>query len=291
MASELVRQLIDAGIHFGHRASRWNPKMKPYIFGRRNAIHIIDIRETVKGLLRAKAFITKIIARGDDVLFVGTKRQARHYVREQANRVGMPFVAERWLGGTLTNLRTIRLRVTRLDELENAVADGTALEYSKKMISTRTREQRKIHRNLEGIRDMTRLPGALVVIDVHREGNALREARKLGVPTVCLIDTDSDPDFADVPIPGNDDAMRSIETILTHLADAVELGLRGRKEEAAEEEKPQPKERSAQATLTVSNEPKAKPVAAATAVATAATPATPDADPGVATAAEPEAPK
>ena len=296
MASELVRQLIDAGIHFGHRASRWNPKMKPYIFGRRNAIHIIDIRETVKGLLRAKAFIAKIVARGDDVLFVGTKRQARHYIREQANRVGMPFVAERWLGGTLTNFRTIRLRVTRLDELEEAVADGTALEYSKKMISTRAREQRKIHRNLEGIRNMTRLPGALVVIDVHRESNALREARKLGVPTVCLIDTDSDPDWADVPIPGNDDAMRSIETILVHLADAVELGLKGRKEPSEDEEKPEPQQRSAPATPTVPTEPAAKSVASAgatTATQTVVAPADAGAkaDPGVATVTEPEASK
>ncbi len=238
MAAELVRQLIDAGIHFGHRTSRWNPKMKPYIFGKRNAIHIVDIRETLKGLLRAKKFISQMVARGEDVLFVGTKRQARPHVRQQAMRVGMPFVAERWLGGTLTNFRTIRLRVSRLDELETAEADGTALQYSKKMIASRSRELRKIHRNLEGIRAMTRLPGVLVVIDVHRERNAVREAKKLGIPTVCLIDTDSDPDFADLPIPGNDDAMRAIETILTHLADAVEEGVKGRKtaEEIAAEQ-------------------------------------------------------
>ncbi len=228
MASELVRQLIDAGIHFGHRASRWNPKMQPYIFGKRNTIHIIDIRETVKGLLRAKKFITQTVARGKDVLFVGTKRQARLQVEQQAQRVGMPFVIERWLGGTLTNFRTIRSRLARLEELEAAENDGTALEYSKKMIATRARELRKIRRNLQGIREMEQLPGALVIIDVHREHNAVREAKKLGIPTVCLIDTDSDPDFADVPIPGNDDAIRAIDTILGHLADAVEEGIKAR---------------------------------------------------------------
>lgn len=229
MASELVRQLVDSGIHFGHRASRWNPKMRPYIFGKRNTIHIIDIRETVKGLLRARKFISQIVSSGKDILFVGTKRQARLHIVEQARRVGMPFVAERWLGGTLTNFRTIRSRLSRLDELEAAEADGTTLQYSKKMIASRTRELRKIRRNLDGIRTMDKLPGALVVIDSRRERNAVCEAKKLGIPTICLIDTDSDPDYADLPIPGNDDAMRAIETILIHLADAVDEGLRGRR--------------------------------------------------------------
>ena len=204
--------------------------MAPYIFGRRNTIHIIDIRETVKGLLRARKFIAQVVIGGADILFVGTKRQARHHVKKHATRVRMPFVAERWLGGTLTNFRTIRSRLARLEELEAAEADGTTQQYSKKMISSRTRELRKIKRNLEGIRGMDRLPGALVVIDVHRERNAVREARKLGIPTVCLIDTDSDPDFADLPIPGNDDAMRAIEMVLSHLADAVDEGIKGRKE-------------------------------------------------------------
>jgi small subunit ribosomal protein S2 len=215
--------------------------MAPYIFGRRNTIHIIDIRETVKGLLRACKFLTQVSARGDGVLFVGTKRQARIHIREQSNRVGMPFVAERWLGGTLTNFRTIRSRLTRLEELETAETDGTAMQYSKKMIASRSRELRKIQRNLEGIREMNRLPGALVVVDVQREKNAVREARCLKIPTICLIDTDSDPDFADVPIPGNDDAMRAIEVVLTQLADAVEAGKKAREaapDTAAEEQSP-----------------------------------------------------
>lgn len=206
--------------------------MRPYIFGKRNTIHIIDIRETVKGLLRARKFLTKVVSEGKDVLFVGTKRQARPNIVAQAERVDMPYVAERWLGGTLTNFRTIRSRLTRLEELEAAELDGTALQYSKKMIASRTRELRKIKRNLDGIRKMNKLPGALVVIDSHREHNAVMEARKLHIPTVCLIDTDSDPDYADLPIPGNDDAMRSILAILTHLADAVEEGKRARPSKA-----------------------------------------------------------
>lgn len=244
MASELVRELIDAGIHFGHRASRWNPKMAPYIFGKRNTIHIIDIRETVKGLLRAKRFIAQIVAKGQDVLFVGTKRQARLIVQEHAERVTMPYVIERWLGGTLTNFRTIRSRLTRLEQLEAEVADGTAMEFSKKMIARRARELRKIKRNLDGIRIMDRLPGVVVVIDVHREKNALCEAKKLGIPTVCLIDTDSDPDYADVPIPGNDDAIRSIGTILNHLVDAVEEGLKARTIPKPDDSDAKPEQRS-----------------------------------------------
>ena len=211
--------------------------MKPYIFGKRNTIHIIDLRETVKGLLRAKKFVVSIVAKGGDVLFVGTKRQARPHIVAHATRVGMPHVTERWLGGTLTNFRTIRERLSRLEELEAAEADGTALEYSKKMIASRARELRKIKRNLDGIRNMTKRPRALVVIDVHREHNAVREAKKLKIPTVCLIDTDSDPDFADLPIPGNDDAMRAIELIVSELADSVEEGLRARKAPPPEAEK------------------------------------------------------
>ena len=240
MGSELVRQLINSGIHFGHRASRWNPKMKPYIFGKRNTIHIIDIRETVKGLLRAKRFIAKVVSSGEDVIFVGTKRQARAQIKDHATRVDMPWVTDRWLGGTLTNFRTIRSRLARLEELEAAEVDGSSQQYSKKMIAKRTRERRKIQRNLAGIREMNRLPGALIIVDVHRERNAVLEARKLNIPTICLIDTDSDPDFADIPIPGNDDAIRSIDTILQHLADAVEEGLRGRKAPPSDEGRDQP---------------------------------------------------
>jgi small subunit ribosomal protein S2 len=232
MAS-LVKQLVEAGIHFGHRASHWNPKMEPYIFGKRNKIHVIDVKETVKGLLRARKFITRTVANGKDVLFVGTKRQAREIIQRHADDCGMHYITERWLGGTLTNFRTIRERLKRLEELERLEASGELESYSKKMESQLKREKRKIDTNLGGLRNMNKLPGALVVVDVRHEQNAVREAKKLGIPTVALIDTDSDPDFADIPIPGNDDAMRAIEVIVGNLAAAVQEGKQQRQPEKA----------------------------------------------------------
>lgn len=235
MSQALVRDLIDAGIHFGHRASRWNPKMGSYIFGKRNSIHIIDIRQTVKGLLRAKKFVAAVVAQGQDILIVGTKRQAKDSVEKHSRRVGMPFVSERWLGGTLTNFKTIRSRLSRLEHLEEIIKTGKIEEFSKKEKARAMREREKIARNLEGIRTMHRLPGAIVVIDVKREHIAIKEAQKLGIPTVCLVDTDSDPDGADIVIPGNDDAMRGIEILVSSIADSVDEGKRGRQ---AGEEKP-----------------------------------------------------
>src|SRR5688500_10818912 len=231
--AELVKALVDAGVHFGHRVSRWNPKMQPYIHGKRNMIHIIDVRETAKGLMRAKKLISSMVAGGKDVLFVGTKRQARHAVEEEARRCGMHYVAERWLGGTLTNFRTIRQRLNRLDELDKLSETG-AIEagYAKKMKATLGRERDKIKTNLEGIRKMEKMPGLMFVIDTRREHIAVKEAKKLGVPTVALIDTDSDPDLIDLPIPGNDDAMRAIEIIMRELADAVNEGKQGRTDKA-----------------------------------------------------------
>jgi small subunit ribosomal protein S2 len=248
-----VKDLIEAGVHFGHRASRWNPKMRPYIYGKRNLIHIIDLRETVRGLLRAYRYLAKTASSGALVLFVGTKRQAKEAVEREARRCGMPYVSERWLGGTLTNYRTIRDRLKRLQELESMwlpshenpakvdlpaymrtmlnesgklelskAPDSASIRgHSKKMVATLNRELTKIHRNLSGIRDMTRLPDALVVIDPHREYIAVKEAQRMGIATVALIDTDSDPDVVDLPIPGNDDSIRSIELMLAKLADAV----------------------------------------------------------------------
>jgi small subunit ribosomal protein S2 len=273
LASELVRELIDSGIHFGHRVSRWNPKMAPYIFGKRNMIHVIDIRETVKGLIRAKKFIARTVADNGEILFVGTKRQARHAVESYARQAGMPFVAERWLGGTLTNFETIRSRLARLEHLEREEADGTLLQYSKKRIARDNRERRKIKRNLDGIRTMTRLPKAVVVIDVHREHIAVKEAKKLGIPTICLIDTDSDPDFADIPIPGNDDSMRSIEVVLKHVAAAVETGKRGRVEAAQEEGAEATRRRRSRRTTTARAETEAEPAGVA---ADSATPDRPE---------------
>jgi small subunit ribosomal protein S2 len=251
-----VKDLIEAGVHFGHRASRWNPKMRPYIYGKRNLIHIIDLRETVRGLLRAYRYLSQLASKGSLVLFVGTKRQAKETMEREAVRCGMPFVKERWLGGTLTNYRTIRDRLKRLQELEalwlpageNPAKMDTVLHmrsmlneagklelskapetaeirrYSKKMVATLNRELTKIRRNLEGIREMNRMPDALVVVDPRREYIAVKEAQRVGIATVALIDTDSDPDTVDLPIPGNDDSIRSIELVLAKLADAIREG-------------------------------------------------------------------
>jgi small subunit ribosomal protein S2 len=223
--SALVKDLIEAGVHYGHRASRWNPKMRPYIYARKNLIHIIDVRETVRGLLRAKKYLAQLASQGSLVLFVGTKRQAADAIGGEAQRCGMPFVNDRWLGGTLTNFRTIRSRLTRLEELEALRGDQAKYDtYSKKMQSALNREYRKMFRNLNGIRTMSRLPECLIVVDPKKEKNAVSEAQKLGVATVSLIDTDCDPDLVDLPIPGNDDSMRSIELIIKMLADAILAG-------------------------------------------------------------------
>ena len=222
--STLVKDLIEAGVHFGHRSSRWNPKMRPYIYGRKNQIHIIDIRETVRGLLRAKKFVSNVASEGSLILFVGTKRQAGPTVEREAERCGMPFVSERWLGGALTNFRTIRSRMSRLDELEKIRGGDELQTYSKKMQSSLNREYRKMYRNLNGIRTMNRLPQCLVVVDPNKEKNAIREARALGITTVALIDTNCNPDDVDLPIPGNDDGIRSVELIISHMADAVLAG-------------------------------------------------------------------
>lgn len=224
MANPLVQDLIESGIHFGQRSSGWNPKMQQYIYGKRNGIHIIDIKETVKGLLLAKKLITRTVAQGKDVCFVGTKRQAKGVIEQRVGDVQMHYVTERWLGGTLTNFRTIRSRLKRLEELEAIEQNDNFQSYSKKMESQLRREMKKIRRNLDGIRRMDKLPGVIVVIDVNRELNGLREARKLGIPTVCLIDTDGDPEIADVAIPGNDDSMRSIDVIVRELCKAIADG-------------------------------------------------------------------
>ncbi len=236
MSSSLVKDLIEAGIHFGQRASNWNPKMSPFIYGKRNSIHIIDIRETIKGILLAKKFIAKTVAEGRDVCFVGTKRQARDVLLQRVGDVKMHHVTERWLGGTLTNFRTIRSRLKRLEELEGIEKTDGYESYSKKMESQLRRETRKIKRNLDGIRGMDKLPGAMVVIDTTRERNALLEARKLGIPTICLIDTDGDPDLVDIPIPGNDDSMRSIDVVVRELCAAVVDGKQQRAAQTGERE-------------------------------------------------------
>lgn len=244
VAEIVVKEILDAGVHFGHKTSRWNPKMRPYIYGRRNLIHIIDIKETVRGLLRARRYLRRVAAQGSLILFCGTKRQAAEPVTEAATACGMPYCTERWLGGTLTNFRTVRSRLKRLEELEASEASGELATYSKKMQSTLMRERRKIFRNLNGIRDMNRLPETVIVVDPKKEHNCVRESRILGIKVVALIDTDSDPEVVDLPIPGNDDSIRSIRLLLGHLADAIAGGKAQLPEEpkydGSEEPKPVP---------------------------------------------------
>jgi len=216
-----LQELVDAGFHFGHRTSRWNPKMKPYIFGKRNLIHIINLKETVRGLITACKFLNKVSGNREEILFVGTKWQAKDAIVAEAKRSNMHYVCERWLGGTLTNFETIRKRLKRLDELEEMENNGSIHNYSKKMISSLTRERKKITKNLEGIKDMNKLPSVLVVVDPKKEHIAIKEAIKMGIPTICLADSDCDPDLIDICVPGNDDAIRAIRLFLSKTADAV----------------------------------------------------------------------
>jgi small subunit ribosomal protein S2 len=198
--------------------------MKPYIFGKRGIIHIIDVRQTLKGVLIAKKLLSDVVASGKDVIFVGTKRQAQKAVRSVAEACDMHYVSERWLGGTLTNFRTIRSQLQRLEQLEAMAESGTIEDESKKQASRLKREMKKLRNNLEGIRRMSRLPGAVVVVDARKEYLALREARKLGIASVAILDTDSDPDTVDVAIPANDDSIRAVRLILEELSGAVALG-------------------------------------------------------------------
>jgi small subunit ribosomal protein S2 len=221
---ELARELIAAGVHYGHAVSRWNPKMAPYIFGKRSKIHIIQVRETLKGILIARKLLSEVVATGKDVVFVGTKRQAQKAVTGAAEKCGMHYVNERWLGGMLTNFRTVRSRLQRLEQLEAMQASGDLEAESKKQGSRLKREMRKIATNLGGVRKLNRIPGAIVVIDAKKEYIALREARKLGIPTVAVIDTDSDPDTTDVAIPANDDSLKAVDIIMRELAEAVTHG-------------------------------------------------------------------
>ena len=258
-----VRDLIKAGAHFGHRTSRWNPKMEPYILKKRNLIHLIDLRETLRGFYTAAELAKAVARNGEYVLFAGTKRQARELVRREAKRCGMPYVADRWPGGLLTNYVTIRSRLERLLELERLEETGEIQNFSKKMISSLQREKRKIQRNLGGVRNMDSLPGLVVIIDPLREYIAADEAVKLDIPSVALMDTDGDPDKIDVPVPSNDDSMESIGLCLRTIADAVLEGKSAAKgAPSAEEEE---KEEAAAAVEEEGDEPEAAESVAATA--------------------------
>jgi len=216
-----MRALLEAGVHFGHQTHRWNPKMKPYIFMKRNGIHIIDLAKTIGLMQIASDAISEKVRRGQQVLFVCTKRQGQEIVREEAARAGMPFVTERWLGGTLTNLRTIRRSVRRLEDIEKMSEDGTFDLLSKKEVLRLERERAKLEKVLGGIRTMDRLPGVVFIIDTHKERIALNEANKLGVPIVGVCDTNADPERCEYAVPGNDDALRSIRLFSAFVADTV----------------------------------------------------------------------
>src|SRR5690554_1120176 len=223
MADVTLRRLLEAGVHFGHQTRFWNPKMAPYIFGERNKIHIINLEKTLPLFHEATEFVRKLVADGGVVLFVGSKRAARQAIAEEATRCGMPYVSQRWLGGMLTNFKTIRQSIKRLKDLEE-ITQGGGSEFTKKELLTLSRERDKLQRALGGIKDMDSLPDAVFIIDVGHEEIAVKEARKLGVPVVAVVDTNCSPEGIDYPIPGNDDAMRAIHLYAAGIADAVLAG-------------------------------------------------------------------
>ena len=228
-----MKQLLEAGVHFGHQTRRWNPKMAEYIFTERNGIYIIDLQKTVKKVEEAYMFIREIAMNGDEVLFVGTKKQAQDSIKEEAERSGQYFVNARWLGGMLTNFNTIQKRINRLKQLENMEQNGLFEVLPKKEVIKLKAEMEKLEKYLGGIKNMNKLPGALFIVDPRKERNAILEARKLGIPVVAIVDTNCDPDEVDYVIPGNDDAIRAVKLIASKVADAV---IEGRQGEQLEEE-------------------------------------------------------
>lgn len=221
MAVISMKQLLEAGVHFGHQTRRWNPKMAPYIFTERNGIYIIDLQKTVKKMEEAYEFVRSIVSEGKNILFVGTKKQAQESIREEAERCGMFYVNERWLGGMLTNYKTIRQRIERLRELEAMEEEGKFALLPKKEVAKLIAERDKLQRFLGGIKDMNGLPGAVYIVDPRKERIALAEARKLGIPVIAIVDTNCDPDEVDYVIPGNDDAIRAVRLLTSKIADAV----------------------------------------------------------------------
>jgi len=227
MAVVTMRELLDSGVHFGHQTRRWNPKMKRYIFTERNGIYIIDIQQSLGLIDQAYAFVKDTVARGGNILFVGTKKRAQAPIIEQAKRVGMPYVTERWLGGMLTNFNTVAKRIDRLKELEALEANQDQIRTKKELLVLR-REKDKLKKNLDGIRNMTKTPAAIWVVDTKKEHLAVQEAHKLGIPVIAILDTNCDPDEVEYKIPGNDDAIRSVALLTRVIADAVIAGMQAR---------------------------------------------------------------
>ncbi len=238
-----MKQLLEAGVHFGHQTRRWNPKMKQYIFQERNGIYIIDLQKTVKMMDVAYNFIRELAARGGKVLFVGTKKQAQDAIKEEATRCGMFYVNQRWLGGTLTNFQTIKTRIERLKEIEKMEEDGTFEVLPKKEVLVLKREKERLEKFLGGIKEMTEYPDAIFIVDPRKERIAVQEARKLNIPIVAMVDTNCDPDEIDYVIPANDDAIRAVRLITSKIADAV---IEGRQGESVQETEVNPEENTEQ---------------------------------------------
>ena len=238
MAVISMKQLLEAGVHFGHQTRRWNPKMAPYIFTERNGIYIIDLQKTVRKIDEAYMFIRNVAMEGKTVLFVGTKKQAQESIESEAKRCNMFYVNNRWLGGTLTNFRTIRTRIDRLNAIDQMEKNGQFEVLPKKEVIKLLAEREKLEKNLGGIREMKKLPGAIFIVDPRKEHIAVTEARRLGIPTIGIVDTNCDPDEIDYVIPGNDDAIRAVKLIAGKMADAVLEGKQGEQTEEASEEAP-----------------------------------------------------
>ncbi len=230
-----MKQLLESGVHFGHQTKRWNPKMKPYIFTERNGIYIVDLQQTVKLAEKTYNFVLDLASEGKNILFVGTKKQAQQTIKQEAERCGMPYVNERWLGGMLTNYRTIRKRIKRLEELEQMEEEGIFEVLPKKEVMQLEKERNKLDRNLGGIRNMNGIPDAVFVVDPRREEIAVAEAKKLGIPVVGIVDTNCDPDNIDYLIPGNDDAIRAVKLLTGVIANAVVEANEGEQTQAEEE--------------------------------------------------------
>jgi small subunit ribosomal protein S2 len=231
-----IKDLLEAGVHFGHQSSRWNPKMRKFIFAARNGIHVIDLQKTHRLLQEAQEAVRQTVTGGNRVLFVCTKRQLRQIVEQEAERCGAFYVTERWLGGMLTNFQTIKQQIRRLKDLERGIEEGAYEFYTKKEQLLLEREREKLHKYLAGVKDMGRLPGAIFVVDARKETIAIKEANKLGIPVVAIADTNADPDVIDHPIPGNDDAIRSVSLITGAIADAIEAARREMPEEGVRED-------------------------------------------------------
>src|SRR5690554_4321039 len=238
MAEITMRDLLEAGVHFGHQTNRWNPKMGQYIFGARNGVHIVDLSQTVRLFARAQEFIARMSAAGESIMFVGTKKQAQDAIRAQAERADQFYVVNRWLGGTMTNWGTISKSINKLEELDKMSRDGSYAKYTKKEVLMFEREKERLENNVGGIRDMTGVPGALFIVDPKKEENAVKEAKKLGIPVVAVCDSNCDPREIDYPIPGNDDAIRAIRLFASAIAEACLEGSKSvsqRREQSARE--------------------------------------------------------